>query len=99
MITASQGFTKAQPAVIATKPAKMPLQKPATSSFFGDRAWARKMKTSKPATQGARVVFTATRPALYASSLVFMDKVLPGLNPYHPNQRQKVPKTQNGMLF
>merc|ERR1719502_2279497 len=98
MMMVSQGFTKAQPAVMDTKPARMPLQKPPTSRSLGGTTNARNMKTTSPATHGDRVVFTATRPAVCASPLLFIDSVLPGLKPYHPNHKQKVPKTTKGML-
>jgi len=40
----------------------------------------------------------ATKPASVAVVEVEKLKVDPQLKPYHPNQRKKVPKTQNGML-
>merc|ERR1719379_1918664 len=48
--------------------------------------------------QGASVVLTATRPAVCAVPSSCIESVLPELNPYHPNHRQKVPSTVNGML-
>merc|ERR1719499_1381158 len=47
---------------------------------------------------GASVVLHATRPALLASSMVCICRVLPELKPYQPNQRKKIPKTQRGTL-
>jgi len=41
-----------------------------------------------PPEQAANVVFAATRPIPCMSTA---DNVLPGLKPYHPNQRIKVP--------
>merc|ERR1740138_1793467 len=81
-----------------TRPAKIPLQKPPTSRRFGGTATARTMKTKRPATHGARVVLAATRPAVAAVALSCIEPVLPGLKPYQPNQRKKVPRTQKGML-
>merc|ERR1719384_1384154 len=99
MIMASKGCTAAQPAVIATSPARMPLQKPPTSKALGATTFARKRNTINPAAQGARVVLHATRPALLASPTLLIDNVLPGLKPYQPNQRKKVPRTQKGTLW
>mmetsp|Transcript_52024 Transcript_52024/g.113192 ORF Transcript_52024/g.113192 Transcript_52024/m.113192 type:complete len:208 (-) Transcript_52024:639-1262(-) len=98
MMQASHGFMTAHPAVMETRPAKMPLQKAPTSRHFGSTTLARRKNTSKPATQGESVVLTATMPARLAVSASCMDPVLPGLKPYHPNQRQNVPKTQKGTL-
>mmetsp|Transcript_123334 Transcript_123334/g.349446 ORF Transcript_123334/g.349446 Transcript_123334/m.349446 type:complete len:213 (-) Transcript_123334:587-1225(-) len=97
MMTDSQGLTKAHPAVMETRPASTPLPKPPTSSFLGSNANLRRAKTTSPATHGEIVVFTATSPAWCAEDAVCMARVLPGLKPYHPNQRMKVPRTQNGM--
>mmetsp|Transcript_80674 Transcript_80674/g.246611 ORF Transcript_80674/g.246611 Transcript_80674/m.246611 type:complete len:255 (+) Transcript_80674:235-999(+) len=98
MKRASYGWTAAHPAVMATRPARMPLQKPPTSNFFGATSVARSTKTTKPATHGESVVFTATKPAELAVALSCIDPVLPGLKPYHPNQRKNVPRTQKGTL-
>mmetsp|Transcript_7810 Transcript_7810/g.24871 ORF Transcript_7810/g.24871 Transcript_7810/m.24871 type:complete len:208 (-) Transcript_7810:591-1214(-) len=98
MIAASQGFTTAQPAVMDTSPARMPLQKPLTSKSFGGSTWALSKKTNKPATHGESVVFAATRPAVCAVASSCIEPVLPALKPYQPNHRKKVPSTQKGML-
>merc|ERR1719486_92888 len=45
---------------------------------------------------GASVVFTATIPAVWAAPWSCMLKVLPGLKPYQPNHRAKVPRTIKG---
>eukprot|EP00971_Amphidinium_carterae_P349899 6491286-Amphidinium_carterae.1 len=72
-----------------TKPASKPLQKPGTSKAFGSTAKRRKRKTTKPPTQGDKVVFAATRPAVLAAPTSCIDRVLPGLKPYHPNHKKK----------
>ena len=78
-----------QPAVILTKPARMPLHKPPTSYFLVMKY--RKMKTVRPPVAAARVVFMATCAASAPSLPPFMVKVLPGLKPYQPNHSAKVP--------
>jgi hypothetical protein len=40
----------------------------------------------------ARVVVTAQRAAVAVDAELSMIKAEPGLNPYHPNQRTKVPR-------
>ena len=47
----------------------------------------------------ARVVFIATWAARAPSLPDFMVKVEPGLKPYQPNHRAKVPRTTNGRLW
>ena len=49
------------------------------------------MADTAPA-QADRVVLTATRAATLPYSVELINKVEPGLNPYHPNHRQKVPR-------
>eukprot|EP00971_Amphidinium_carterae_P054129 1065916-Amphidinium_carterae.1 len=69
MMIASQHFTVPHPAVMPTKPASKPLQKPGTSKALGATRNRRSMKTTKPPTQGAKVVLAATRPwATYTST-------------------------------
>jgi hypothetical protein len=41
----------------------------------------------------AMVVVTAQRAETLAESELSMRRVEPGLKPYHPNQRRKVPRT------
>ena len=122
-----------QPAVMETKPARMPLHKPPTSylgwtktigqsqsgylsekhrknpaqRFFAENAFKskkvnfnqshflvmkyRKPKTTMPPVAAEMVVFMATCAANAPFSPVFMLRVLPGLKPYQPNHRAKVP--------
>ena len=71
---------------MATRPARKPLTvMPQSHSCFGDRS--RTWRQSPPA-QAASVVLAATRPMPAAS---MADSVLPGLNPYQPNQRMTPP--------
>ena len=49
------------------------------------------METTHPVA-AAMVVVAAQRAAVLAESLLAMAKAEPGLNPYHPNQRTKVPR-------
>merc|ERR1711967_168176 len=49
--------------------------------------------TMRPPAAAERVVFTAARAAGCAARSVEMSKVLPGLKPYQPTQRMKVPRT------
>merc|ERR1719343_144463 len=48
--------------------------------------------------QGAKLVFTATMPAVCAVASSCIASVLPELKPYQPNHKQNVPNTVNGML-
>src|SRR5512140_766103 len=50
----------------------------------------------RPPAHAARVVFAATRPQPTAS---MADRVLPGLNPYHPNQRITPPTDATTMSW
>ena len=43
------------------------------------------------AEQAARVVLTAAKADVAPVSAELTTKIEPGLKPYHPNQRQKVP--------
>src|SRR6266481_3660593 len=71
---------------MATRPAKKPFTVKLTSHFLlrtkeYDRA-------VRPAAHAASVVLAATRPI---PSKSIADSVLPGLKPYHPNQRIRPP--------
>merc|ERR1719161_1824806 len=88
------GSTAAHPAVIETSPARTPLQT-APRSQTPDRSFAATV-TRRAAAQGAIVVVTATRPASRPNPL--MPRVDPQLNPYHPNQRTKVPSAMSVKL-
>src|SRR5580704_19040607 len=59
------------------------------------RGYSQHMAVRPPA-QAASVVFAATRPHPAAS---IADSVLPGLNPYHPNQRMTPPTAAMVMLW
>src|SRR5580704_18336484 len=72
---------------MATSPARNPFTVKLTSHFLLN-AYAANIDVM-PAAQAARVVFAATRPIPIKS---IADSVLPGLNPYHPNQRIKPPE-------
>mmetsp|Transcript_44407 Transcript_44407/g.102607 ORF Transcript_44407/g.102607 Transcript_44407/m.102607 type:complete len:234 (-) Transcript_44407:923-1624(-) len=86
-----------QPAVIETRPARMPLQRPPISYL---RSIAkRNIKTTRPPQDAERVVFMATCPAMNPFSIVSMASVEPQLKPYQPNQRMKVPRTMRGWLW
>ena len=86
-----------KPAVMETKPAKMPLHNAPTSYFF--IMTYRSRKTVIPPVAAAKVVFIATWAAKAPSLPDFIVRVEPGLKPYHPNQRAKVPSTTNGKLW
>ena len=59
----------------------------------------RSRKTVIPPVAAAKVVFIATWAAKAPSLPDFIVRVEPGLKPYHPNQRAKVPSTTNGKLW
>eukprot|EP00971_Amphidinium_carterae_P246209 4889842-Amphidinium_carterae.1 len=72
MMIASQHLTVPHAAVMPTRPASKPLQKAGTSKALGSTTNRFKMKTTKPPTQGAKVVLAATRPwATYTSTQPF----------------------------
>jgi hypothetical protein len=60
--------------------------------FILERNISVKRAEADPAA-AAMVVVTAARAHTAAEALLEMANVLPGLNPYHPTQRMKVPKT------
>src|ERR1700676_5628840 len=72
---------------IATNPARKPLVVKPASHFLLDM-YAQNIAVN-PAAQAARVVLVATRPM---PSKSIAERVLPGLNPYQPNQRIKPPE-------
>src|SRR5467141_4876879 len=73
---------------MATRPAKNPFVVKPASHFLEDLK-AQNMAV-RPAAQAAKVVFVATRPMPTKS---IAERVLPGLNPYQPNQRIRPPLT------
>mmetsp|Transcript_19988 Transcript_19988/g.42684 ORF Transcript_19988/g.42684 Transcript_19988/m.42684 type:complete len:202 (+) Transcript_19988:194-799(+) len=97
MQTAEPHSTLPQPAVIETRPARIPLQKPPISYFLV--AAKRMRKTTRPPVAAESVVFIATCAPIIPLSAVAMPSVEPQLKPYHPNQRMKVPRTTVGWLW
>src|SRR5262245_39815830 len=93
MITADVGLTNAQGAVIATKPANMPLQAIVISGFLNSN-YQTSSADAEPAT-AASLVFTATTEILRSVA----PSVDPGLKPIHPNSRMNVPVTTNARLW
>src|SRR5467141_4342057 len=71
---------------MATSPAKKPFTVKLASHFLEDLK-AQNMAV-KPAAHAASVVLVATRPI---PSKSIAESVLPGLNPYQPNQRIRPP--------
>src|SRR5579859_7136760 len=79
---------------MATRPARKPLTViPQSHTLF--RGYSQIIAVRPPA-QAASVVFAATRPQPAAS---IADRVLPGLNPYQPNQRMTPPTAAIVMLW
>ena len=64
------------------------------TSHFLDRGYTQATPTSAPA-QAASVVLVAMRPM---PSKSMAESVLPGLNPYQPNQRMTPPRAARVML-
>ena len=96
MMTAWAGVTKAQGAVIATRPARQPLSVMPRSGLPSEIQQA--AVAVSVAAAAARLVVSATSAtALYPISLA-MPIVLPGLNPNQPNQRIKQPMVAAVML-
>merc|ERR1719214_563830 len=94
MRTADPDSTLEQPAVIETKPAKIPLHS-AAQSYFLVMAYVTR-KTVTPPVAAESVVFIMTWAAIIAVPLSDIPKVEPGLKPHQPNQRMKVPITIRG---
>src|SRR6476469_1189898 len=93
MITADVGLTNAHGAVMATRPANMPLQAIVISGFLNIR-YQTSSADAEPAT-AARFVFTATTEIRRSVA----PSVEPGLKPIHPNSKMKVPVTTNARLW
>src|SRR5271169_5105028 len=87
------GDTKAHGAVIATKPASIPLQAMVMSGLPNQR-YHRSIAAAEPAT-AARLVFTATTEMRRSVA----PRVEPGLNPIHPNSKMNVPDTTYTTLW
>merc|ERR1711959_256710 len=90
--TVAPGWMLPQPAVIETRPPRIPPHTDVTDHAFGSITKRRISIAAMPPAAGASVVFTATSPAEPAHAKPSMYKVLPQLKPYHPNQRMKVPR-------
>src|SRR6202041_704272 len=89
---ADVGDTNAHGAVIATKPASIPLHAMVTSGL-PNMKYQTSMATAEPAT-AARLVFTATTEMRRSVA----PSVEPGLNPIQPKSRMNVPVTTYTML-
>src|SRR5580693_4809493 len=89
---AEVGDTNAQGAVIATRPASIPLHAMVTSGLPNIK-YQTSMAAAEPAT-AARLVFTATTEMRRSVA----PSVEPGLNPIQPNSRMNVPVTTYTML-
>src|ERR1022692_4728341 len=81
MITAEVGDTNAQGAVIATRPASIPLQAMVTSGL-PNKKYQNKSEAAEPA-MAARLVLTATTEIRRSVA----PRVDPGLNPIQPKRR------------
>lgn len=96
MTKAAQGSTVAQPAVIATKPVRHPfiaavVSQVYTPVFLSSTIVEVNIPESAPAADPS-VVLTAASDATSPEAADAIKMELPGLNPYHPNQRAKVPR-------
>src|ERR1017187_6544440 len=87
MTTDAVGPTKAHGAVMATRPASIPLQAMVTSGL-PNIMYQKSMAAAEPA-MAARLVLTATTEMRRSVAT----RVEPGLKPIHPNRRLKVPAT------
>src|SRR6185295_16955080 len=92
MTTALVGETNAHGAVIATRPASMPLQAIVMSGLPNIQYQTSSADVAPM--MAARFVFTATTPMRRSVAA----SVEPGLKPIHPNNRMKVPVTTNTRL-
>src|SRR5690242_21112955 len=92
MITAELALTNAHGAVMATRPASMPLHAIEMSGLPNIMAH-RIIADAEPAT-AARLVFTAIDEMRRSVA----PSVEPGLKPIHPNKRMNVPVTTKTML-
>ena len=91
-----RGWMLPQPAVIDTKPPRIPPHTYVTFHDLGSSTNRRNNIAEMPPAAGASVVFTATSAAEPALAKPYMYKVLPQLKPYQPNQRIKVPRAAFG---
>jgi len=95
IITAAHGSTEAHPAVMATRPARIPFVKAWKSnliSFFSPVICFLVAKVRRPEAAGARMVLMIARSAsLLAPPAMAAED--PALKNNHPSQRIRVPKT------
>src|SRR5580692_7129822 len=92
MMNADPGATNAQGAVMATKPASMPLQAIVISGLPNFQ-YQKIIAVADPAI-AARLVLIATTEMRRSVA----PRVEPGLKPIQPKSRMKVPVTTKGML-
>src|SRR6266498_2389869 len=97
MTTAAQESTKAHGAVIATKPAKIPLtDNPGSGFLLGPNNQAYVIAETPPAAPAIRVLIAAMTARLRKAPVKPRDE--PGLNPNQPKKRMMVPSTPSEML-
>ena len=94
IITAAQGITEAQPAVIATRPARIPFVR-AKKSYLISRCSPVMCflvtNVKRPEAAGAStVLITARSESLFAPSVIAADE--PALKNNHESHRMRVPK-------
>ena len=94
-MTAAHGSTEAHPAVMATRPARIPLVKAWKSSlmsFFSPVMCFLVTKVRRPEAAGARIVLMiALSASLLAPPAIAAED--PALKNNHPSQRIRVPST------
>ena len=93
MTIAAQTLTKAQGAVMATRPARAPLTV-MLKSGFPCQIQAVSVAASRPAAQDMLVVTTIWEIETASAAIV-----LPGLKPNQPSQRIKPPRKARAMLW
>ncbi len=93
IIIALMGDTNAHPAVIPTSPASAPFKVIEASGFL--YLIQVKNMAASAAAAAERVVVTVI---VDIAGLV-PERVLPGLNPYHPNHKINTPSAASGMLW
>ena len=92
MTTADVGVTKAHGAVMATRPASMPLQAMVMSGF-PNLKYQKSIAAAEPATAARFVLIAITEMRRSVEP-----SVEPGLKPIHPKSRRKVPVTTKTTL-
>jgi len=92
MITDDHTLTASAPAVIPTKPAKIPLRAIVKSGFLMMSQLA--IIDAIPPAHAANVVVVNTNP----NGPGLADRTEPPLNPNHPKNRRKVPIAARGRL-